>query len=71
VGHPAVFIPWSEITARTGGDWFLFSVELRFARVDGVPLRLSKHLAEQIAQEACPAFQWISDNLDDACGITG
>lgn len=45
-GNPPLSIPWEDVTAVPYG----FGVELRFYRAGNVPLRISRRLAEQVAQ---------------------
>ena len=58
LAHPPLFIPWAEITANNKRAWFQQWVELRFARVSGVPLVISKGLAERISAEVGSVFAW-------------
>lgn len=58
LAHPPLFVPWAEITAENKRAWFRPWVELHFARASGVPLVISKRLAERIAAEVGGAFAW-------------
>ncbi len=60
LAHPPLFIPWSEITAENRKEWFRQGVELRFARASGVPLVISRRLADRIASEVGSVFRWVS-----------
>lgn len=69
LGHPPLFIPWEEISAENKRQWLRSRVELRFARASGVPLVISKGLAERIAAEAGSAFRWTPPtDADDGSG---
>jgi hypothetical protein len=41
-------IPWSDISAREARSGFFPNVELRFARVPGASLRVSRRLAQAL-----------------------
>lgn len=64
LAHPPLFIPWSEITAESKRQWLRDWVELRFARVGGVPLVISQALAERIAKEVGPVFPWTPPHIE-------
>jgi len=49
VGHPPLFIPWSEITVRRGRFLWSIYVELRLGREPAIPLRISEGLASKLA----------------------
>lgn len=48
MAHPPLLIPWSDITARETKSWFSATVELRFAQVPTVSVRISRHLADAL-----------------------
>lgn len=48
MGHPPLLVPWSDIAAREARSWFFPAVELRFARVPGASIRLSRRLARAL-----------------------
>ncbi len=52
-GNPPLSIPWEDITstART------FGVELRFSRAEGVPLVISRQLAERLEHASAGKFK--------------
>lgn len=52
IGHPPLFIPWSDITAHNKKLLFFPSVELEFSKSPGNIFRISKSLAEKIAKES-------------------
>lgn len=54
IGHAPLFIPWAHVTAK---DVRGARVELRFANAPGVPFKISRELAENIAQEAGSRFR--------------
>jgi len=47
-GHPALFIPWRDVTARVERGWLLTSVTFAFDRFSPVRLRVSRRLAERL-----------------------
>ena len=47
-GNPPLSIPWEDVSARQRP----FGVELRFYRAEGVPMRISRSLAERLEQAA-------------------
>jgi hypothetical protein len=48
VGHPPLYVPWSEITISTSRRFFMDMTELSFTRIPGVFLRLSSSTAEKV-----------------------
>lgn len=61
LGHAPLIIPWTDITGRDGNAAMtrsIANVELRFARVPGVPCRIDAITAQRIADEAGPLFPW-------------
>jgi hypothetical protein len=60
---PALFIPWSDITVRTGREWVFWQYyEFRFERVPDVPLRINPWLARRLARAA--GRSWPGDSAD-------
>jgi len=56
VGHPPLFIPWSEITIRRGRFlWFKY-VELRLGQELAIPFRISEGLGSRLAAWAGGAW---------------
>jgi hypothetical protein len=57
LGHPALVIPWSDISiVGQSVDWF-GRVQLRFAQAPGVPLRLHENIARVLAGESRGRFR--------------
>jgi hypothetical protein len=56
VGHPPLFIPWSEITVRRGRFLWSKYVELRLGRELGIAFRISEGLASKLAALAGGAW---------------
>lgn len=48
MAHPPLLIPWPDITARETKSWFSATVELRFAKVPMVSVRISRQLADAL-----------------------
>jgi hypothetical protein len=48
MAHPPLIVPWTDITAREVRSWFLSAIELEFAKVPGVSVRLSRRLAQSL-----------------------
>lgn len=49
-GHPALLIPWEDITATITNRWHFFSsAQFEFSKTPGTTFGLSKGLAEKIA----------------------
>lgn len=47
-GHPALMIPWSEVSAAKVEGLLSRYVELRFLRAPAIPFRISERLARQL-----------------------
>ena len=56
MGHPALFIPWSEIKSERVTAGFFPRVRLRFLRVPSIPLDVNPPLAEKMIKESFGAF---------------
>jgi len=57
VWHPALFVPWAEITATPRTHlYFLRVVELRLGRAEEIPFRIKATLAAKIEAAAGPAW---------------
>jgi hypothetical protein len=56
VGHPPLFIPWSEITVRRGRFLWSKYVELRLGQEPHIPFRISEGLASRLAAWAGGAW---------------
>jgi hypothetical protein len=56
IGHPPIFIPWSEITASDVPGGLSRRVELRFRRLPKVSITIMRALAETLAGESHGAF---------------
>ena len=50
--HPPIFVPWAGVRTEARKGWLGSHVELRFGGVDRVMFRVSKKLAEEVA-DAC------------------
>ncbi len=50
VGHPPLFVPWQDITAKPQPGRFFPRVELEFAKSPGNRLRISRGLADKISK---------------------
>ena len=48
-GHPALLIPWEDITVSVKKRWLFSSAQFEFNKAPGVILTLSKQLAKKIA----------------------
>ena len=56
IGHPPLFIPWTDISVSDPkGRWFSY-VELRFRRAPSIPLRVSEQLARWLADRAATSW---------------
>ncbi len=56
VGHPPLFIPWSDISVRKGKSlWWKWS-EFRFRQAPSVWIRLNERLSKRIEDSAGPAW---------------
>jgi hypothetical protein len=58
VGHPPLFIPWSEVTVTRGetGIPFFKRRKLLLGREESIPLSISVSLAENLQRAAGPAW---------------
>ena len=57
VGHPPLFIPWTEISSSgLSGRWLWRWVELRLGRELAIPFRISPGLVERLKTAAGPAW---------------
>jgi hypothetical protein len=55
--HPALFVPWTEITVTQGTELFFFKfVELHLGRSEQVPFRIRPTLAAKIEAAAGPGW---------------
>lgn len=52
IGHAPLFIPWRDVSAREVKTWLFPSVELRFAKVPDVSVRIWRRLADQLFRES-------------------
>jgi hypothetical protein len=56
--HPALSIPWSEVTSSPVKMWLFFDyIELRFARVPGVFIRIRPTLAAKLVENSGGIFR--------------
>jgi hypothetical protein len=61
-GHPPLFVPWADVTAEVVKGWFWSRyLELRFAEVPGLRVRVPLALGREIAADANRAWDGISD----------
>ena len=51
-GHPPIFVPWADVSGQFVRGLFANRLELRFAAVPSVTLRLPERLARRIATDA-------------------
>jgi hypothetical protein len=63
VGHPPLFIPWSEIAIRRGRYLWSKYVELRLGRELAIPFRISQGLGSRLAAWAGGA--WPEESATD------
>jgi len=56
VGHPPLFIPWSDVTVRRGRFLWSKYVELRLGRGPAIAFRISERVAASLAAWACEAW---------------
>lgn len=49
-GHPAIFLPWSEIRSERARAWLVPVVSLTALRCPDVPIKLRSRLAERLLQ---------------------
>ena len=50
IGHAPIEVPWSEIRTEAGRSWGFPMVTLHVARLPGIPLRLRRGLAADLAR---------------------
>ncbi len=57
LGHPGLFIPWTDISITPGkrGFWSIYR-EFRFRQAPMIPFRISQRLAQRIKESAGSAF---------------
>ena len=48
LGHPRLFIPWSDVSVTPKKVWWARCVELRFRRAPEIPVLISARLADKI-----------------------
>ncbi len=56
MGHPSLFIPWSEIKGERAAAGLFPRIRLRFLREPSIPLEITPALAERLARESGGAF---------------
>jgi hypothetical protein len=62
-GHPPVFIPWEDVSAKVVKGWLWMQyLELRFAKVPNLRMRISEKLGRQIAADANQAWNTGEEN---------
>lgn len=49
-GHPALLIPWEDITVNLKKQWIISTVQFEFSKTPGISLNLPKGLAKKIAK---------------------
>ena len=49
-GHPALLIPWEDITVNLKKKWIVSTIQLEFSKTPGIALNISKGLAKKIAK---------------------
>ena len=49
IGHPPVFVSWSDISTKEKHGFLFRGVELRFARCPSVPVVISERLMKKIS----------------------
>jgi hypothetical protein len=56
--HPPLWIPWSEVTSSRSKVWLFFDyIELRFARVPGLFMRITPELAAKLEESSAGMFR--------------
>ena len=55
-GHPAIFVPWSDVSVREDPGRARRNAELRFQRAPEVPLVVGRRLARELADASSGAF---------------
>lgn len=58
IGHPPLFIPWSDIVACSKKGWFFHTVDLEFSKSPGNTLRIFRGTAEKLAIESKGRFHF-------------
>ena len=52
MGHPPIFIPWSDVQAQAGRDWGFSVINLSCKQVPGITIRLRRKDAEALFKDA-------------------
>jgi hypothetical protein len=52
IGHPAVFIPWREVSVTPKKVLWFKRIQLRLERELSIPLQISERLANKLQQSA-------------------
>ncbi|MBI3484741.1 MAG: hypothetical protein HY012_06265, partial [Acidobacteria bacterium] len=52
LGHPSLFVTWSDISVTPKKVWFTSCAELRFRRVPDISIVISARLADKISSAA-------------------
>ncbi len=60
IAHPALFIPWTDISVRVRKGFLITALEFGFRRAPGIPFRISQELGRRIAASAGRA--WPGEN---------
>jgi hypothetical protein len=61
-GHPPIFAPWEDVSLTEGRRFFSSYIELRFRRVVGAKVRLSKRLWDKLQAKA--GSRWPADAME-------
>lgn len=61
IGHPALFIPWNEISHQPTSILWMDMVRFDLGREDSVPFTVRRRLADQIQQAA--GVSWPSEQI--------
>jgi hypothetical protein len=56
IGHPPLFMPWTDISIGEQRGWWFNYVVLRFRRAPSIPLQVSEQLGRCLADRAGPAW---------------
>lgn len=56
LGHPPLFIPWSDVEHHDTKRWFFKVTEIRFSKHPTVTVELSRHLAHKLLSHRPPEF---------------
>jgi hypothetical protein len=62
INSPDLFVPWTEIAATRGRQWFFDYIELKFLQAPEIPLRLYGEAAERVC--AAAGERWPEKNSD-------